>query len=317
MNVKSFLKVVEIQTKVASIIPYLVGVLFALYHYQEFNGINSILFLISLLGIDMATTAINNYMDHKKAVVKVGYNYEEHNGIVSNNLSDKQVLITIITLIVIGTIAGLLLVLRTDLIVLVIGFFSFGIGIIYSAGPIPISRTPFGEIFSGLMMGGVIFFISIYIQLESVDLISYEFLKNRFTVSLDFVELIYIVIIAVPLVAGISNIMLANNICDLEEDIKNNRYTLPCFIGENKALFVFRALYYSSYLSVILALILGILPLTSLLIILTFPVINSKINHFVKIHIKEETFILSVQSFMLFGLFYALSIFIGLFIFVR
>lgn len=313
MNIKAFLKVVEIQTKVASIIPYIIGILFAIYHFRDFNGFNSVLFLVSLLGIDMATTAINNYMDHKKAIVKEGYNYEEHNGIVSNQLSDMQVLSTIIILITIGAISGLALVFRTDLVILLIGFFSFGIGIIYSAGPIPISRTPLGEIVSGIMMGGLIFFVTIYIQLSDEKMIIYKFTKEYFHLSIDYVELIAIGIIAIPLVAGISNIMLANNICDLEEDVKNHRFTLPCFIGKKNALLVFGFLYLCSYLAVILAVVLKILPLTSLIILLTIPVVLKKTKSFIDIQVKEETFVISVQNFVLIGLSYIISLSIGIF----
>ncbi len=43
MGIISFLKLVEIQTKVASIIPYLVGTVFALYKFDNFNMKNAIL----------------------------------------------------------------------------------------------------------------------------------------------------------------------------------------------------------------------------------------------------------------------------------
>lgn len=312
MNIKAFLKVVEIQTKVASMIPYLIGIIFASYHYREFNLINSLLYIVSLLSIDMATTAINNYMDHKKAIVKVGYNYEEHNGIVANQLTNKSMVITIITLISIGTIAGLVLVFRSDLVVLVIGFISFGIGIIYSAGPIPLSRTPFGELFSGVMMGGVIFFIAVYVQLSQEKLIVYEFMEEHLTISLNYIEFIYIIIVAIPLVAGIANIMLANNICDLEEDIKNKRYTLPCFIGKKNALLVFSSLYYIGYLAVILGMVIKVLPIYCVLVLFTFPLIYKQIKVFMKKQIKEETFVISVKNFMLFGTSYMISLGIGL-----
>ena len=70
MNIKSFLKLVEIQTKAASVTPFALGTLIAIYRFGEFNFMNFLLMFISLLCIDMATTAINNYMDYKKAVRK-------------------------------------------------------------------------------------------------------------------------------------------------------------------------------------------------------------------------------------------------------
>ena len=40
------------------------------------------------------------------------------------------------------------------------------IGYLYTGGPIPISWTPFGELFSGLFMGMIIIVLSFFIQTE-------------------------------------------------------------------------------------------------------------------------------------------------------
>ena len=81
MGIISFLKLVEIQTKVASIIPYLVGTVFALYKFDNFNMKNAILLFLSMIIFDMTVTAINNYVDYIKAIKKEGFGYEEHNAI--------------------------------------------------------------------------------------------------------------------------------------------------------------------------------------------------------------------------------------------
>ena len=43
MDIKSFLKLVEIQTKVASVIPYLLGTFYVLYRYENFNLKNAVM----------------------------------------------------------------------------------------------------------------------------------------------------------------------------------------------------------------------------------------------------------------------------------
>lgn len=82
MNIKSFLRFVELPTKVASIIPFLMGTLYALYRFEDFYVLRFGLMFVSLLSFDMATTAINNYYDFKKASKTHGYGYETHNPIV-------------------------------------------------------------------------------------------------------------------------------------------------------------------------------------------------------------------------------------------
>lgn len=67
MSLESFLKLVEIQTKVASVIPFALGTLYTVYHFGIFNPKNFIIMFISLLSFDMVTTAINNYYDYKRA----------------------------------------------------------------------------------------------------------------------------------------------------------------------------------------------------------------------------------------------------------
>jgi 1,4-dihydroxy-2-naphthoate octaprenyltransferase len=314
MNIKSFLKLVEIQTKVASVLPFIIGILFTFYRYGIVKPVNAFIFLVSLLAIDLATTTTNNYMDYKRAIVKEGYNYERHNAIVAHGLTEKQVKATIFMLLTIGMLVGFILVLKTDLLVLFIGILSFGVGVFYSFGPIPISRTPLGELISGLFMGGLIFFLTIYVQAYDLGLIIFRYVESRLTVSIALIDLIAIFIVAIPLIAGIANIMLANNICDVEEDTKNKRYTMPHYIGKNNSIRLFAILYYLSYIAIVAGVILGILPLTCLLIVITFPLLQKGISKFKQEQNKATTFVLSVQNFVLFSLAYGLTLGFGIFV---
>ncbi|MCF0148224.1 MAG: 1,4-dihydroxy-2-naphthoate polyprenyltransferase [Clostridium sp.] len=312
MNIKSFLKLVEIQTKVASVIPYLIGTFYALYRYDDFNLKNAIIMFLSMIIFDMTTTAINNYMDYAKAIKKEGYGYETHNAIVSHNLNPKAVRFLIYTMLVIAAALGLLLVKNTNIIVLLIGAISFVIGVAYSFGPIPISRTPFGEIFSGLAMGFIITFLSVYIHIFDTSVLSINIngLSN-ININLNFIELISIFIICISPIMGISNIMLANNICDIDEDIENKRYTLPIYIGKENALKVFKWLYYIGFISIFIAVVFRVLPVVSLVTLLVLKVVQGNINKFNKLQTKKDTFILAVKNFVITNLVYAITILAG------
>jgi 1,4-dihydroxy-2-naphthoate polyprenyltransferase len=309
MNIKSFLKLVEIQTKVASVIPYLLGTFYALYRYDNFKIENAIIMFLSMIIFDMTTTAINNYMDYAKAIKKEGYGYETHNAIVNYNLSPKIVRVTIFIMLVIAASLGILLVKNTNIIVLLIGAISFAIGITYSFGPIPISRTPFGEIFSGLAMGLVITFLSIYIHVFDTGILTINF-SNLSNVSINFniIELINIFIVSLSPIMGISNIMLANNICDIDEDIENKRYTLPIYIGKENALKLFKALYYIGFIAIVIGVLTRVLPVISIVTILVLKLVQENINKFDKLQTKKDTFILAVKNFVITNLVYALTI---------
>lgn len=299
MNIKSFLKLVEIQTKAASVTPFALGTLIAIYRFGEFNLINFLLMFISLLCIDMATTAINNYMDYKKAVRKYGYGYEVHNAIVKDNLKESHVITVILGLLITAVIFGFILYLNTNIIVLILGAISFVIGVCYSFGPIPISRTPFGEILSGFFMGGIILFLSIYVHVFGSEIIRLTLNDWELFIDLNVKEFIYVFLLSVPVISGIANIMLANNICDREDDIENKRYTLPVYIGNDNALKVFKWTYYSAYIDLFILIILGIEPLLSILSLATFIIVKKNIKVFEKEHVKSKTFILSVKNFII------------------
>jgi len=311
MNVISFLKLVEIQTKVASQIPFLLGTSYALYRYNSFDYKNFILLFISLLSFDMATTTINNYIDYKKAIKKHGFGYEIHNAIVSYSLKERTVQITIGILITIAITFGILLFLNTNLVILFLGVLSFLVGVLYSFGPIPISRMPLGEIFSGIFMGFIIPFISIYIHIYDKGVATILLQGSSIDISFNVVTIANIFLVSLPAVIGIANIMLANNICDIDDDIHNKRYTLPIYIGKEKALNLFKYLYYIIYIDIIVLVILRSLPLVSLLVLATFVPVKKNIDKFFEKQTKKDTFIIAIKNFVLVNIINIFFIIIG------
>lgn len=312
MNIGSFLKLVEIQTKVASIIPYLLGTTFALYKFENFNIKNAVTLFMSMLIFDMTTTTINNYMDYKKAIKKHGFGYETHNAIVKDKLNPTLVLFTIVSMFIVSAILGLVLFLRTDIIVLLLGVISFAIGVLYSFGPIPISRTPFGEIFSGFTMGFIITFLAMYIHIFDQNIIGINLVNNTLNLSFNINIIISLLIVTLPAVAGISNIMLANNICDMDDDIVNKRYTLPIYIGKEKALSTFKWVYYIGFLAIVVEVFMKILPVVSLLTLIALKPVSDNIKAFNKLQSKKDTFVLSVKNFVIVNIIYIASILLAI-----
>lgn len=299
MSIGGFLQFVEIQTKLASIIPFILGTLYSLYRFESFKPENFLIMLISLLAFDMATTAINNYLDYKKSRLNEGYNYKQKNALVRDGISEKAALTVIFILLSIATAFGIILTLQTDFIVLFIGIISFLVGIFYTFGPIPISRMPLGELFSGIFMGFIIMFLAVYIHIYDQLIIALTLDNSVLNISINIKEIFFIFLLSIPAICGIANIMLANNICDVEEDIINKRYTLPYYLGRENALKLFETIYYIGYLDIILIVALGIVPKISLLVLLTIIPVYGNIRRFKKMPLKGETFVLSVKNFAL------------------
>jgi heptaprenyl diphosphate synthase len=237
--------------------------------------------------------------NYKKAVKKEGYNFEHHNAMVKYNLSTTQAKLVIFTMLSIAILTGFSLFLLTDWFVLLIGIISFMTGILYSFGPIPISRMPLGEIFSGFFMGFVIFFLTVYINIFNTEIISISNEGFNIYLFINLKEFLVLFFVSFPLVITIANIMLANNTSDLEDDVVNNRFTLPYYLGKENALNLFKWMYYIAFIDIVILIILGILPLISLLILAVFIPVQKNIKKFKEKQTKKDTFVVSVQNHFL------------------
>ena len=93
--------------------------------------------------------------------------------------------------------------------------------------------------------------------------------------------------------------MFANNICDMEEDIQNARYTLPIYIGKDLSLKLFAFSYAFLYLDIILLVVLKVESIFSLIVLITALPVRKNIQTFLKRQDKKDTFILAVKNFIL------------------
>lgn len=308
MTLKGYLSFVEIQTKIASLIPFLFGTLYSIYRYGKVDLANLIFMFISMICFDMVTTAINNYCDYENEIKHSNGKYFGKNPMFIHKISKKKGIITIYTLLFISIIFGIILTVRTSLLVLFLGVICFFIGIFYTFGPIPISRMPLGEVFSGLFMGFLITFLTIYINIFDLGYFSISILNGEFIAKINIFETISIFLVSIPLITGIANIMLSNNICDLEDDKKVSRFTLPYYIGEDFAIKLYKILYYFGYFAILISIILKILPITSIIVFFTIPIVNKNIKEFENKQIKSETFVLAVKNFVIINFAYILAL---------
>lgn len=282
MKFKTFLELVEIQAKTASVLPYFMGILYAWYHYQELHLLNLLLFFIAMFLFNMAVDAIDNYMDYKKASKEHSYR-EEVNIIGREKIPMPLVLTLIVLMVVVSAGIGLYLVQQTGLPLLFMGLYCYFIGIFYSSGPKPLSSMPVGELFSGLTMGFMIYLISIYVNAYHV-------------MTFDVATFFTIFFASILNMFAIANLMLANNTCDLEEDIVNKRYTLPYYLGRERALSLFKWLYILGYISLIISVMVGIYPKMMLLTLLTIPFVQKNTKLYLKEQVKKKTFVCAVKN---------------------
>lgn len=304
-----FLEFVELKTKVASVFPMTIGILWAFYRYQTFNWLNTLLFVLAVLSFDMCTTAINNSMDFHKAKDEV---YRQESNVIGKFALDfKQMIDIVLGLLVFSSLVSLILVWQTSWLLLPMGAVCFLIGIFYTFGPIPLSRMPLGEVFSGVTMGLGIFFLAVFIQAPD-NLLLTRLDGQWLSLQVDWIKVLEILFMSLPLVTLIANIMLANNTCDLEEDIRNHRYTLVYYIGKKPALQLYFTLASLPWLLWLIYCLTGFLPIWALLGLLGIVPAYKSLKRFLKKQVKGETFIEAVKSFVLFAAIYVLFLVVAI-----
>lgn len=304
-----FLEFVELKTKVASVFPMTIGILWAFYRYQTFNWLNTLLFVLAVLSFDMCTTAINNSMDFHKAKDEV---YRQESNVIGKFALDfKQMIDIVLGLLVFSSLVSLILVWQTSWLLLPMGAVCFLIGIFYTFGPIPLSRMPLGEVFSGVTMGLGIFFLAVFIQAPD-NLLLTRLDGQWLSLQVDWIKVLEILFMSLPLVTLIANIMLANNTCDLEEDIRNHRYTLVYYIGKKPALQLYFTLASMPWLLWLIYCLTGFLPIWALLGLLGIIPAYKSLKRFLKKQVKGETFIEAVKSFVLFAAIYVLFLVVAI-----
>jgi 1,4-dihydroxy-2-naphthoate octaprenyltransferase len=297
--IKKFLSYVEIMTKITSTFTFLLTIAFLLYKKHTINWELTLLFFVAMFIFDLTTTAINNYIDTK-------------NNNQTLQFKRKTALTIIYVLFGISTVLGLYLAYRTDIVILLVGGICFLFGVFYTYGPVPISRQPLGEIFSGLFYGLMIPFIILYINMPRGTFLSYDFNFKTISLELQIVPILTLLLFAIIPFCTTANIMLANNICDLEKDIAVKRHTLPYYIGK-KAIYLFAGLYYLTYLATIAMVAFKILSPICLFSLLTIFIVQKNINTFFKKQEKATTFIIAIKNFIIIMGSSVITIFISLF----
>lgn len=297
INMKDIIELVELRTKIASVIPFVVGLLYSIWIFGNFNVVNMVLFFIGMVCFDMATTIMNNLMDYVKAKNET-YRQEE-NIIGTSSLTVKQAAMIFGSLVGVATIIGIILVVRTNIILLFVGALCFVIGIFYTFGPIPISRMPLGEVLSGVTMGFGIFWIVIFLNAPEASFAWMGLDQGMLIVRLALFDHIKVVLLSLPLVCTIANIMLSNNLCDLETDITNHRYTLVYYIGKPMALKLYQGLYLISFVAMALAVVFRMAPILILGTLLVGVPVYKNIQLFMQKQEKRTTFALAIKNMIM------------------
>ncbi len=258
-RILAFFALTEIKTKITSLLVFLLTMAYFLMRGWPVKPLANALFFAAMISLDLAVSALNHYMDSKVDGSRLP-------------LSRPLALALILGLLILSAALGLALLVLTDPLILIPGGLAFLVGIAYSAGPLPLSRTALGELLSGLFYGFLIPALLFYINLAPESFIAWQRQGVHMSLTLHLPNLLALFLFSIAPVTATSAIMLANNICDLEADRLTGRRTLPHWLGIKRSLWLFALLAYLPLASLILMVLLGQLsPLALLALILLLP----------------------------------------------
>ncbi|HKL59868.1 MAG TPA: prenyltransferase, partial [Sphaerochaeta sp.] len=163
------------------------------------------------LFVDMGTTGFNSYFDYRNGTDRQETNCEDDKVLVYQGVNPYLALLVSLLLFASAGALGIILAYLTSWYLLVVGGICMLVGFVYTGGPFPISRTPFGELFAGFFLGTTLFLISYFVQTGTVT-----------TEAL---------LASLPALVLIGMILSVNNSCDRISDAKAGRKTLTIVLG--------------------------------------------------------------------------------------
>ena len=241
MKLKAFLGVVEIRTKLVSASGLALGTLYAAYETGRFAPVRFLLVLAAALAVDMGTTAFNSYFDYVRSVDSAQWTRERDKVLLQGDVDPVVALWISLGLFALAAILGLVLAVLSSWWLIPVGAAGMAVGFLYNAGPLPISRTPLGELFAGGFLGTVVFLVAYFVQ--------------ALTVTPEAV------LASIPSLLMVAAILTVNNTCDIEGDRQSGRRTLSVLIGRRGGIVVIGTLFVLAHL-LLVSLALGrILPI--------------------------------------------------------
>ena len=237
------------RTLAAALGPTILGAAFSYYAFGALHGtelaiFHTILIFLAVVSAQIIANLWNELKDFKSGL-DAGQKIGNAGSLTRGAVTPKLISTMIKVLMIVPIIIGLYLSSTITWWYIPAGIICILISFLYSGGPKPISRTPFGEISSGIAMGFAIVLITGYAWTREL--------------SLAFL------IPALPATLLVGSIMLTNNIRDIRNDENHGRRTLPIILGRDSAISLMSINYIFNFIWIGAWIYLKVLPIPALL----------------------------------------------------
>ena len=215
------------------------------------------IFLLALIGtllLQSAANLINEYADYRRGADQLK---EAGQGMTIKKkiLKPASVRNGAILTTIAGCLIGLFLLAQSGPLLWIIGIGGVFVAISYTAGPFPLAYHGLGELAVAIFMGPAIVVGAYYVMSPAVA----------------DARIAELCLISLPVAFMVAAILHANNIRDMEADRAVNKRTLAVIFGIRFARAEFMFLVVGAYATQLLVIALGIMPVATLLTLITVP----------------------------------------------
>lgn len=233
-TIKDWIEALRPKTLPAGIVPVALGSAYS-YNQGKFDWLTCLVILFCSVMIQIITNFFNEIYDFKK-----GADTEERQGpargVSTGAIKLSTIWIVTIISLIITFIAGLYLVQKAGVVILIIGIISLIMSWFYTGGPYPLAYKGLGDLFVLIFFGFVATAGTYFVFHQEINL----------------------EILIISIIPGFTsmNILAANNIRDISTDVKVNKLTMAVRMGESLSKKVFVVVALSTYLAIIYLFIL-------------------------------------------------------------
>jgi 1,4-dihydroxy-2-naphthoate octaprenyltransferase len=253
----------------ATIVSVILGASIAWMRNQVFNPLFFLLTLVGGVLLHAGTNVLNDYFDYKSGNDQVNIEFvRPFSGgsrmIQLGLLTPFEVLSGALLFYILGSAIGLYLTWAVGPIVLLLGLIGLISGFFYTAPPVSWASKGLGEVLIGLNFGMLVTLGSYYVQTGTVAV---EPLVASIPVSLLIAAVVYI-----------------NEFPDYKADKAVGKDTLVVRLGRSKAAYGYLLMMLGTYTSIALGVLIGILPIYTLVGLVTIPLTVKAVKQALKYH---------------------------------
>ena len=256
-KVKSYIRELRAPFFSASIVPIILGSVIAWSRFGDFNWFYFFLTLIAGVLFHAGTNVANDYFDHRSGNDAVNTEFvRPFTGgsrlIQEKLLAPREVLIFSLMLFALGSLIGVYLLFQVGIGILLLGIIGFLSGFFYSCPPIALVNRGVGEFTIGLNFGALMTLGAYYVQTG-------HFAWEPVLASL-------------PISLLIALVVFINQFQDMRADAEVGKNHWVVRLGRKRAANWYAFFIVFTYISIVVVAITQVVPLWSLIVLLTLPI---------------------------------------------